>query len=191
MGRPVSLIVRHDGPSWSAWSPQCPGLAMAQPSAAELRAALPDVLAWYFGEDTDTDAQIHVERRLCGGVVVRIAQDAQLWERQLVADRLGEALAAGDQAARLRAAPGNAAGEVIYVCALQSDRVSWLTGQLEDENDAVVAILPVAETMLWTMRFGAAHSGAGESVQPPAYRPETTFSEVMRTFAGPLQHLRA
>ncbi|MCM3922189.1 hypothetical protein ND748_11040 [Frankia sp. AiPs1] len=189
MGRPVTLIVRQDGFSWSAWSPQYPGLAMVQPAAADLRAVLPEVLAWYFGEDAAIEPQVHCERQL-HGVIVRLAQDAQLYERERVAERLGAALGVASQRAQLRSGPVSGAGEVTFVCALQSDRISWLTAQMEDDNDAVVALLPVAETMLWAIRFGPVGDGSAAAVQPSAYPPDTTLGEVIRTFAGPRQQLR-
>ncbi|MCK9896889.1 hypothetical protein [Frankia sp. AgB32] len=190
MGRPVSVIVRQDGPSWSAWSPQCPGLAMVQPATAELRTVLPEVLTWYFGQDTEIDPQVHHERDL-HGVVVRIAQDDHLYERELVAERLGEALEEAGQRRRLRTGPVGGGDEATLVCALQSDRVSWLAAQME-HDDAVVALLPVAESMLWAVRFGAGRDGEGTAVSVPvsAYPPEITLGEVMRSFAGPRQHLR-
>ncbi|CAO5251636.1 hypothetical protein [Frankia sp. AgKG'84/4] len=187
MGRPVSVIVRQDGPSWSAWSPQCPGLAMVQPAAAEPRTVLPEVLAWYFGEDTEIDPQVHHERDL-QGVIVRIAQDDHLYERELVAQRLGEAIEEAGLRASLRGGPVSG-GQVTLVCALQSDRVSWLAAQME-RDDAVVVLLPVAETMLWAVRFGAGREGEGAAVSVSAYPPQTTLGEVMRSFAGPRQHLR-
>jgi hypothetical protein len=161
---------------------------MVQPATADLRAVLPEVLAWYFGEDTEIEPQVHYEREL-HGVVVRIAQDAHLYERELVAERLGEALGEAAQRARLRSGPVSGGGEVTLVCALQSDRISWLAAQMEDD-DAVVALLPVAETMLWAVRFGAGGDGDGAAVPLSAHLPETTLSEVMRTFAGPRQQLR-
>lgn len=189
MTRVVAVIVRRDGPSWSAWSPQCPGLAVAEPTASELRAALPDALAWYFDGDTDVEMQVHLEQEL-RGVVVRIAQDTHLWERQLVAERLGAALGAESQAEQLRAAAVNAADEVVYVCALPSDPLSWLTAQMDDAADAVVVTLPVAEAMLWTLQFGTV-GRRGETPIGVSYRPDTTFGEIMTTFAGPRLQLSA
>jgi hypothetical protein len=146
-----------------------------------MRAALRDALVWYFDGDTDFDVQIHLEQEL-RGVVVRIAQDTDAWERQLVAERLSAALGVDSQAAELRAAAPNAVGEVVYVCALPSDQISWLTAQLDDEFDAVVVTLSATETMLWTLQFGAVGRG-GESVSV-GYRPETTFGEITTAFAG-------
>ncbi|MCM3882942.1 hypothetical protein [Frankia sp. R82] len=190
MGRSVSLIVRPDGASWSAWSPQCPGLAMVQPAGAELRDVLPEVLGWYFGQDTEIELQVHHEREL-HGVVLRIAQDAQLYERERLAGQLAEALGEAGQRARMRSEPVSAGGEVTLVGALQSDRISWLAAQMDD-NDVLVALLPVAESMLWAVRFGTG-TGAGQDdavIPLAAYSGDATLGEVTRTFAGPRQHLR-
>ncbi|SNQ50245.1 conserved hypothetical protein [Frankia canadensis] len=190
MGRPVSLIVRQDGPSWSAWSPQYPGLAMVQPATADLRAVLPEVLGWYFGEDARIEPRVHCERE-AHGVVVRIAQDEHVYERELVAERLGEALGSAGQRARLSSATLGGGGGVTLVCALQSDRVSWLAEQME-EDDAVIALLPVAESMLWAVRFGVgddAADGDEATVSLSAYPPSTTLGEILRTYAGPREHL--
>jgi hypothetical protein len=196
VSRPVSVIVREDGPSWSAWSPQCPGLAMVQPATAELRSVLPEVLTWYFGEDTKIDPQVHRERET-HGVVVRIAQDDHLYERELVAERLGEALGEAGQRDRLCSDSPSGSHEVTLVCALQSDRVSWLAAQME-ADDAVVALLPVADSLLWAVRFaacddadGSGDGAGGEAIVPlSAYPPATTLGEVLHTYAGPRQHLR-
>ncbi|MCK9896884.1 hypothetical protein [Frankia sp. AgB32] len=183
MTRAITVIVRRDGESWSAWSPQCPGLAVAEPTAAELRGALPEALTWYFDGDSDFEILVHLEQEL-RGVVVRIAQDAFGWERQLVAERLGAALGVEDQAERLRAAPPNSAGEIVYVCALPTDPISWLTTQVGDVADPVVVALPAAEAMLWTLQFGTG-SRAGAGSVDVGYLPDTTFGEIMTTFTGP------
>ncbi|WP_163549454.1 hypothetical protein [Candidatus Frankia nodulisporulans] len=190
MGRPVSLIVRPDGPSWSAWSPQCPGLAMVQPAAAELRDVLPEVLSWYFGEDTEIEFQVHHEREL-HGVVLRVAQDGQLYDRERLAVQFTDALEESGQLARVRSEPVSGGGEVTLVCALQSDRVSWLAAQMDDD-DVLVALLPVAESILWAVPVGTG-TGADRDdaiVALGAYPGETTLGEVASTFAGPRQHLR-
>ncbi|ETA02993.1 hypothetical protein CcI156_03220 [Frankia sp. CcI156] len=189
MSKVVSVLVRRDGPCWSAWSPQCPGLVAAETTAEEMRAALPDLIAWYFDGDPDVNLRIHLELEV-RGVIVRIAQDADAWERQLVAERLGAALGMDSQAEQLRAVRANAAGEVVYVCALPSDQISWLTGQMDDEDDAVVVALPATESELWTLQFDALRR-RGEKAPGAGYRPEATFDEIMATFAGPRLQLSA
>ncbi|CUU54407.1 hypothetical protein Ga0074812_102417 [Parafrankia irregularis] len=189
MTRAITVIVRRDGESWSAWSPQCPGLAVAEPTAAELRAALPEAFTWYFDGDPDFEILVHLEQEL-RGVVVRIAQDAFGWERQLVAERLGAALGVQEQAERLRAAPPNSAGEVVYVCALPSDSISWLTAQLDDVADPVVVALPAEESTLWTLQFGGGRR-TGVGTADVGYSSDTTLGEVMMTFTGPGLRLSA
>ncbi|ONH59423.1 hypothetical protein CcI49_15655 [Frankia sp. CcI49] len=189
MTRAITVIVRRDGESWSAWSPHCPGLAVAEPTAAELRGALPEALTWYFDGDSDFEILVHLEQEL-RGVVVRIAQDAFVWERQLVAERLGAALGVQEQAERLRAAPSNSAGEVVYVCTLPSDSISWLTAQLDDVADPVVVALPAAESTLWTLQFGGGRR-TGVGTADVDYSPDTTLGEVMTTFTGPGLRLSA
>lgn len=163
---------------------------MVQPAGAELRDVLPEVLGWYFGQDTEIELQVHHEREL-HGVVLRIAQDAQLYERERLAGQLAEALGEAGQRARMRSEPVSAGGEVTLVGALQSDRISWLAAQMDD-NDVLVALLPVAESMLWAVRFGTG-TGAGQDdavIPLAAYSGDATLGEVTRTFAGPRQHLR-
>ncbi|KLL12991.1 MULTISPECIES: hypothetical protein [Protofrankia] len=189
MTRTIAAIVRRDGESWSAWSPQCPGLAVAEPTEAELRKALPEALTWYFDGDSDFDTLIHLEQEL-RGVVVRTAQDRFGWERQMVAERVGAALGVESQAEQLRTAEPNSAGEIVYVCALPTDPVSWLTAQLDEAADPVAVALPAAESMLWTLRFGAGNR-RGEEPVGVVYRPETTFGELVTTFTGPWLRLSA
>ncbi|CAO5148399.1 conserved hypothetical protein [Frankia sp. AiPs1] len=163
---------------------------MVQPAAAELRDVLPEIFTWYFGEDTEIEPQVHCEREL-HGVVVRVAQDACLYERERLAEQLADALDESGQLARVRSEPVSGGGEVTLVCALQSDRIGWLAAQMDDD-DTLVALLPVAESMLWAVRFGSgADADRDDTVVPlAAYPGQTTLGEIIRTFAGPRQHLR-
>jgi hypothetical protein len=187
MTRTVSVIVREDDPSWWAWSPQCPGLTAGHETEAELLQSLPGTIAWYFEDDHsdyDFDIQIHVEREV-GGVFIRVAHDEQYAARQEVADRIAAALANPVLAERLRGAPANWAGEVVFICALPTDTRAWLDHQTEEGDGAVIVFVPLSGTTLWARAFGDQPAdvpvspglpvNAGDPVRP------ATFGEVTRT----------
>jgi hypothetical protein len=156
----IDVVVRADGDSWGAWSLQLPGFAAAQPTAEELRAALPEAVAFALGGPARTPITVHVEFEI-SGVVVRVAQDRYRWERQHVAERLVAALAVEDQVSDLRGAPANALGDIVYVCAMPSDQVGWLARQMDPKSDWLTAVVSVADEMIWTFSFGTGHDSDG------------------------------
>ncbi len=183
MTRTVHVIVREDGPSWSAWSPQCPGLAISKPTRTGMLRSLPGTIAWYFEDDPlahddALDIRVHIERTV-GGVVIRVAHDDHRAARQEVANRVIAALGNPDFAERLRAAPRNWADEVACICALPTDTRAWLASQLYDEGDGAVVAVPVSGTFLWARPFEGGHTGAPPDADDSARR--MTFEEVTQT----------
>ena len=74
MAEHVAVVVRVDGDSWAAWSPQCPGLSIVEPSAEALREAVPGAVRFYLQDPAgEVDPKFHLEREL-HGVVIRVAQ---------------------------------------------------------------------------------------------------------------------
>jgi hypothetical protein len=193
MTKIVSAVLREDEPSWWVSSPQCPGLIAGDETEAELLRSLPGTIAYYFEDDHpdgDFDIQIHVEREVAG-VIVRIARDDQQGARQQVADRIGAALANPRLAERLRAAPSNWDGEVIYICALPTDTRAWLDNQLEEGDGAVNVVVPLSDTLLWVQTFGAQPTDLPAEPEHPAktgspMRP-AAFGDVTATFADVTQ----
>ena len=146
MARPVDVIVRRDLGTWVAWSPQCRGLTIVQPTPAHMREALPAALLEFLGPG-GFDVRTHVEEEV-RGAVVRVAQDDQLWERQHTAARIAAALGDPDLSSQMLAQPANSLGEVVFVCALPADTGAWVVRQLDGEGDTVNVVLPVADSMI-------------------------------------------
>jgi hypothetical protein len=134
----------------------------------------------------DFEIVVHAEREV-GGVVIRVARDEQHAARQEVADRIAAALADPRLAERLRSAPQNWAGEVVYVCALPTDARAWLDRQIEEGDGAVNVVVPISRTVLWIRAYGdqptdlPANAGTGDPAYPPA------FGAVTGTFADATQ----
>ncbi|WP_086055371.1 MULTISPECIES: hypothetical protein [Protofrankia] len=149
MAGTIAVIVRRDGDSRAAWSPQCPGLAVVQPTAADLRDAQPGVLADYFDDREAIGTEVHLENEL-HGVVVRVAQDQLRWERHLLAERIAAALGVEEQGRAMRSAPANPLGDVVYATVLPADIVGWLTRQMDADGDVITVALPVADELIWT-----------------------------------------
>jgi hypothetical protein len=173
----IDIVVRQDGDSWGAWSPQLPGFAAVQPSAEDLRRELPDAVSFAVGEAGPPLFTLHVELEI-NGVVVRIAQDSYRWERQHVAERLAAALAVENQVGDLRAAPANALRDVVYVCAMPSDRIGWFARQMDPKADWLTAVVSVADEMIWTFSFGTGY-GDDPDVEDLDLDPDTPVSFLM------------
>src|ERR1700761_1316442 len=111
------------------------------PSLEDLRSGLQDVLAFHFDRPGPFDVIEHLEREyeIAGHeLVTRIAQDEHRDQRDAVFERIGRALAVSGQAEALVSTVTNTVGEAVYVCAVPSDTLGWLTAQLHGAGDAVV-----------------------------------------------------
>jgi predicted RNase H-like HicB family nuclease len=183
---PIHLIVRDTGEGFYATSPQAPGLAFGRPTLAELRAELQDVLAFHFNRPGPFQVLEHLERQYAvegREMVTRIADDQRLDQRQEVAARLGRALTVPGQARSLLEGPTNRVGEVVYLCAVPSDRIGWLAGQLDPRGDAAVVALAIAEPFVFTVPIVSGDDTAqlaGVSIAERGYTPETTLGELVR-----------
>ncbi|WP_131765408.1 hypothetical protein [Candidatus Protofrankia californiensis] len=191
MARTIAVIVRCDGDSWAAWSPQCPGLAVIQPTAAELRNALPGALAGYFDGHEAFETEVHLENEL-RGVAVRVAQDQLRWERHLLAERIAAALGVEEQAQAMRSAPASSLGDIVYATVLPADTIGWLTHQMDVDGDAITVALPVADELIWTTTLASAADGntyGGIEYGGIVFPATATFGEVMQADAAP-RHIR-
>ncbi|HEX6467962.1 MAG TPA: hypothetical protein VF069_02630 [Streptosporangiaceae bacterium] len=159
-----------------ATSPQAPGLAYGRATLRELRADLQDVLAFHFDRPGPYLVVEHHERHydIDGReLVTRVADDRHAKEREAVYERLGAALREPEQAVALLAAPTNAVGEVVYICAVPSDTMGWVAAQLDPRDAANVALI-IADGLVLTMPVMPGDRGA-------AYSPGTTLGAILRT----------
>jgi len=179
----LHLIIRisDDGRVY-ATSPQAPGLMIGRSSLKLLRYDLADVLSFHFDHPGPFNVVEHLEVHYIlgdGELVIRVAQDADVKDREAAANRILEAASVPEQARSLVSA-GNAVGESVYVCAVPSDTLGWLRAQIQPGETVNVA-LPIAEGFLFTMPV-AADGGAplpalGEWTSAP---PETRLSDVLQ-----------
>ena len=186
MADPVDVIVSANGGSWSARAPQIPGLAIAQPTAQTMREAIPDAIR--FGLDDPPllpEIDVHVEYEIGEDVFVRVAQDRHGWERQHIAERLTASLSVEGAAGPLHTAPANKLGEVVYVCAMPSDRIGWFARQMEPAGDWLTAVVPVAEQLIWTFSLGTGPDDGAVSLEDLGVTPDTPMSSLMATAPVP------
>jgi predicted RNase H-like HicB family nuclease len=183
---PIQLIVRDTGEGFYATSPQARGLVYGRATLEELRAELQDVLAFHFNRPGPfrVDEHLELHKEVSGGeLVTRVADDEYRKQRQQVAARLGRALTVPGQARSLLEGPANRVGEIVYVCAVPSDTVGWLAGQLEPDGDAAVVAVATAEPFVFTVPVVSSDglaSVAGVPVAPGGYARGTTLGELLR-----------
>ena len=173
---PLHLVVRRLDGTCYATSPQAPGLAYGRSTLTELRAGLDEVLAFHFGRPGPFRVLEHEERRYevrGRELVIRLARDAHRAERQEVAERLQRALAVPGPAEVLIGGPANRVGEVLYLCVVPSDPLSWMVAQLDPRGEAATLAVAVGDALLLTFRVS---TGDGQ----PAETGETVAG-LMRT----------
>ncbi|MER6554595.1 hypothetical protein ABT148_25010 [Streptomyces sp. NPDC001725] len=184
----IHLIVRKTEDGLYATSPQLPGFVYGRQSLAELRTDLSAALSFHTGEPGPHRVLEHHERcyDVAGGeVVTRLAFDERASDRQLVYERIGQTIRDPKQASSLAHGVANQVGEVVFVCALPSDTLGWLSAQLSEPLDAFYAAVAISDQMLLTLPFahGEAHAGIGQTYVAGAkgYTAETTLSEIIRS----------
>lgn len=181
----IEVMVREDGGSWAAWSPQCPGLMVVEPTPEELREALRPALRFYYSDDqeaaTASRYMVNLEQEI-NGVVVRVRQDEHAYERQLLAQRVAAQLGGTETAEDMRSSPANPLGDVVFVCALPSDTFGWIGRQMEDE-DTINVVLPASELFVWSMSFSNSTRprslAAGRRGSDLGYQESTTLGQMM------------
>lgn len=175
------MIVRLSGDGKAyATSPQAPGLAFGRSSLDLLLKELDDVLSFHFDRPGPSSFMLHIERHFDvadGELVIRVAQDANVRDREAVARRIMEVLTIPEQARSLVSTP-NAIGESVYVCAIPSDTLSWLSAQVQP-GERVNAALTIADNFLFTLPVTA------QTESPPTWgegaaSPKTKLSEIMQ-----------
>ena len=147
----LHVIVRaeDDGSFYSVRSPQVPGLAYGAASLEEVHAGLTDVLEFALDRAGPFQIVEHHERRFDTAgreVVVRLAVDRHYPQRQEAYARLARAVSVPEQVDALLDAPADVVGEVLYVCAVPADEVSWIAAQLDPGGAATLAVT-VADMM--------------------------------------------
>jgi hypothetical protein len=179
----LHLVVRiFDGGKVYATSPQAPGLMIGRSSLELLHQDLDDALSFHYDRPGPFNVVEHFEVHYVlgdGELVIRVAQDASVKEREIAARRILDAASVPEQA-RALVATANAVGESVYVCAIPSDTLGWLRAQVQPGETVNVA-LPIAEGFLFTMPIVA-----DVAVTPPGWgewtsaSPETRMSDVLQ-----------
>lgn len=183
-GRTIHLVTRLTGQGGYATSPQAPGLTYGRPTLWDLRAGLDEVLAFHFNRPGPFPVVEHQERahEVAGReLVTRLALDGRRAARREVYDRLIRALAAPEQARLVVEAPTNAAGEIVYVCAVPSDTVRWLADQLDVRGDAIVVATAIADALVFTLPLVREQGEAGQRLRlgSRAYPVEATVGQII------------
>lgn len=186
MTETIHLIVRVTDEGLYATSPQAPGLAYGCSTFTELRSEINDVLAFHFDRPGPFHVIEHHERHYDideRELVTRLAHDDHYAERQEVYERLGAALTVPEQAQALTQAPTNRVGEAVYVCAVSSDTIGWLAGQLDPRGEAVTVAVAVAEPFILTVSFACGEDHPlieGIAVTEHGHTLDTTIGEIIR-----------
>lgn len=186
----IHLIVRPTDHGIFARSPQCPGLAFARDTIAEVKDDTQAVLSFYFGEPGPFVVLGHEENSFdCSGeeVVVRCAADSDYRSRTQVARQILVALRDEAQRAELLAYPADRTGEHLFIAVVASDTLGWIAEQLDDSGDPAVIAVPATSQFLWTNLVGYGESAAAlmpvpsESAANLPRGAATTVAEMMRT----------
>jgi hypothetical protein len=99
-----------------------------------------------------------------------------------VRQQIAAALNFTGQGAGMMSAPRRPTGEVLFVCALLTDTIGWITEQM-DEEDTVCVVLNVSPEFIRTQSFGS----AGQSDDRPwvtvgdlGLTSQTTLAEIIQ-----------
>lgn len=148
-----AILTEHPGYGWEIESPQLPELVGGRETKEALEAELKDLLV-FGGASRDAVPALYYQRYLPidGGdkFAVRVRKDSHVEDRVRVARRIKGALTDKKQLASMSRFPQRSTGEIVFVCAVASDRIDTLTRQLETGGDAIVIAMAVADQMLYT-----------------------------------------
>ncbi len=182
----VEVVVRRDDESWTAWSPQCPGLMIIEPTSEDLQTTLKPALRFFF-ETTEGTAprrliMASLEQKV-NDIVIRVRHDDFVYERELLSQRLVAASTQETSEGRsIRSAPIGLLGEIVYICSLPADTLGMLIHQIE-EGDTVNIVLPATENFLWTTVVSRAgklpKNSEAVSTADLGFDENTTLGEVM------------
>jgi hypothetical protein len=98
-------------------------------------------------------------------------------DREAVAHRIMEVVTIPEQARSLVSTP-NAVGESVYVCAVPSDTLHWLSAEVQP-GDRVNAALTIADNFLYTLPVATQTESLPTGVEGAA-SPKTELSEIMQ-----------
>ncbi len=181
-GETIHLMVRETDDGLYATSPQARGLVYGRPDLATLRDGLVEVLAAHLRRPGPFDIVEHHERHydVAGReLVTRLALDARRDERQDVYARIGRALMVPEQATLLVEQPANRLDEIVYICTVPSDTVSWLAAQMDGEGDRAIIALAIADPFVMTVPIAVPGHQALE-VDGTPYPARATVAEIVR-----------
>lgn len=183
----TNVIITHDeeyGPYLE--SPQVPGFTFGRPTETEFqrdyRKALQD--AGVTGVVVGHHQSRHVTREDVE-YVVRFAEAGDRDARREVVNRLGQILATDDRHQLLRT-PTVATGEVVFVVVLPEDTLGDLMDQMYGERDAMVMVMGVADSGIFTSSFASSeeqHPG-WQSAADRGWDRDTTVAQMAREFAA-------
>ncbi|GIG61412.1 hypothetical protein Lfu02_57840 [Longispora fulva] len=171
---------------WTVYSPQIPGFTGGRKTRDELRAALPEMLEFVDVDVPRTRIHLHEEHVYRAGdldYLIRVRRDDQQEPRVHTARVLERVLTDPVQRAELLSGPRTRTGEVLFICALATDRLGDLADQLHGSGDVAAIVAPVGEDMIWSARLANADDLLEEG-HPPEYwgwSRDMTIAELMRS----------
>ena len=175
----IHLIVRPVDGGYYVTSPQAPGLAYGRPTMEELRADLDDVLAFALDRAGPFSVEEHQEAHYDIGareLVIRLALDDHIDERQEALDRIVRALTLPELADALVAGPTNLVGENLYICVVPSDTLGWVGQQLDPRGEVATAAVALADELLLTFLVSTDRDHGTVHLDP-----SRTVADMMRT----------
>lgn len=182
------MIMPSDGAdTYAAYSPQIDGFIIGSDSALQLQQDLPEALKFAGVDISRVVIHRHNEYPFTTeeGVdyAIRVAVDAQREDRLKGADRFARAMTDPEQRARLLKSPRTRTGDILFICAIPSDRIKDLARQLHPAGDAAVILVSVADEFVWASNLtnsGDLLDGA-RPLDLWGLTPNATVAEMMRS----------
>lgn len=185
----VDLIIVEppgDQEMWTFYSPQLPGLSAGRDTAEELLTELPEILALVGKQYPSDQFQQHTEHIHSVpdvDLILRIAADSHLEQRQHVFAQVKAALAISEQRERFTQYPRNRIGYVTVICAVESDHIGRISSQLDPTGDSAVVCATADDSSLWVMPItnDSELVDETESMQELGWDYKTSVGHLLRT----------
>lgn len=155
----LHAIFRQTAPDhWEAYSRPV-SIHAAGPTWDQARDEFLRAAEFHFDDDwPEVSIVHHIEREAVPGVWVRTALDRYSMQREHVADALRHSLSIDDQLRyTLASALESSTGDIVFVCCVPGDRLSWVSDQLA-RTDAFQVAARLQGQMYWWMPLAAAAS---------------------------------
>jgi hypothetical protein len=179
---PVHLIARTDH-GVGIYSPQLPGVTGAYPDAKSMATDFRTLLDYAGVTLAGRELIAHSECvRHDGDVLIRVAKDAHRGDRAQVAERLTAALAGETQYEDIMDAPRARTGAALFICAVPSDTIGWITDQLDPRGETAAAVVGVGDEAIYVAYFarGLEEVTGWHDLSHWGWTRDTTLSEAMR-----------